>query len=146
MPITVNNFDKFRRDLIAEQRRRLERAAIVVDREAKRLLSVSGTGVAGPGGVVVRAVKRTRKTIYGAFPSSPGEPPRKQTGHLRRSVTREIVSAPNLVARIGTNVRYGRWLELGTSRMQPRPWLVRAFRETLPRVKAILSAPFRWTA
>ena len=145
MPITVNNFDRFRREVHAEQRRRVERAAIVVDRNAKRLLSISGTGVMGALGVV-RAVKATRRKIYGAFPSAPGEPPRKQTGHLRRSVTREVLPGDSPIARVGTNVKYGRWLELGTSRMQPRPWLVRAFREMYPQVKAILSAPFQFRA
>ena len=146
MPITVNNFDRFRRDVHAEQRRRLERAAIVVDRNAKQLLSVAGTGVVGASGQVVRAVRRTRRTIYGAFPSRPGEPPRKQTGQLRRSVTREIVTTPRVVARVGTNVKYGKWLELGTVRILPRPWLVRAFREMLPTVRSILTAPYRWQA
>lgn len=145
MPITVNNFDKFRRDVHAEQKRRLARAAIVVDRHAKELLSVSGTGVRGAGGQIVRAVKRTKKTVYGAFPSSPGQPPRKQTGHLRRSVAWEIVfGGLSLVARVGTNIRYGRWLELGTSKMLPRPWLVRAFREMQGQVRSILTAPFQW--
>jgi len=145
MPITTNNFDRFRRAVHAEQKRRLSRAAIVVDRDAKELLSVAGTGVVGPGGAVVRAVKRTRKTIYGAFPSSPGSPPHKQTGHLRRSVTWELIQGVKMLARVGTNVKYGRWLELGTSRMLPRPWLVRAFRDAMPTVKSILTAPWKWT-
>lgn len=146
MPITVNNFGRFRRDMHAEQKRRLSRAAIVVDRHAKELLSVSGTGVRGAGGQIVRAVKRTKKTIYGAFPSAPGQPPRKQTGHLRRSVAWELVYGVRMVARVGTNIRYGRWLELGTSKMLPRPWLVRAFREMQGQVRSILEARFEWRA
>lgn len=146
MPITVNNFDRFRREMLAEQRRRLERSAIVVDREAKQLLSVAGTGVKNRAGLLVRAVRRTRRTIYGAFPSRPGEPPHKQTGQLRRSVTREIVTIPHVVARVGTNVKYGKWLELGTARILPRPWLVRAFRESMPTVRSILTTPFDWRA
>lgn len=139
--ITVNNFDRYKKALHAEQDKRVSRAAIVVQRHAKQLLSVSGTGVMGPAGGVVRAVKRTRKTIYGAFPSRPGEPPHKQTGRLRASVTWERVRTG--VARVGTNVKYGRLLELFVG---PRPWLVRAFKEKSHEITSILGAPWNWTA
>lgn len=143
--IVVNNFDRYKRDLHAEMDRRVARAAITVQRHAKQLLSVSGTGVWGPtgaGGVqkLVRAVKRTRKTVYGAFPSRPGEPPHKQTGRLRASVTWEKVRAG--LARVGTNVKYGRLLELFVG---PRPWLRRALAEESRDVAMILGAPWKWS-
>jgi len=134
------NGDDFKRQAQAEMVRRLERASIVVERHAKRLISVSGTGVQTKTGVI-RKVKGgpggKGKTVYGAFPSAPGEPPHKQTGHLRRSVTHEVNNT-KLFARIGTNVTYGRFLELGTKRMAPRPWLRRSLSETSAKVKQIL--------
>ena len=84
---------------------------IMTTSKAKELLSVPGTGkVRGQrAGPVVR--------------SRPGEPPRKQTGRLRGSVTYEVDERA-LRARVGTNVMYGRYLELGTRRgLAPRPWL-----------------------
>lgn len=145
MPITANNFDKFRRDVHAEQRRRLELAATVVQRQARQNLNVSGTGVRARTGEIVRAVKRTRKTIYGAFPSALGDSPRKQTGALRMSVTHELVPGAEK-ARVGTNIRsrgfpYGWYHET-----HGRPWLVKALTEQLSRVRSILTAPFVWRA
>ena len=105
----------------------IERAAIVVENRARELLSIAGTG-------------RIEGVEHGPIErSKPGEPPRKQTGRLRASVTREI-SEPDLEARVGTNVDYGRYLELGTKRgVLPRPWLRRALAETQTQINQILS-------
>ena len=46
--------------------------------------------------------------------------PRVQTGRLRASITHEL---DNDSVKIGTNVIYGKYLEFGTSRMPPYPWL-----------------------
>ena len=54
--------------------------------------------------------------------SKPGEYPRKQAGHLRRTITYEVDEA-TATARFGTNLLYGKFLELGTKRMRPRPFL-----------------------
>jgi len=119
--------DEAKKRITTEMERRLTACAIVVSGHAKKLISVAGTG-AGPG----------QKRRYGSDPSKPGEPPRKQTGHLRRSVAWERAG---LVARVGTNVRYGRWLELGTRKMAARPWLRRALAECQAQIQAILSKP-----
>jgi phage gpG-like protein len=112
----------------------LARAAIECARRARELLSVPGTGKQpGSGG------KRGAKKVYNAFPSSPGEPPHKQTGRLRASVQYEV-DTPNLTARVGTNLPYGLYLELGTKRgLAPRPWLRRALDETAAKINSILS-------
>src|SRR4051812_44450187 len=81
----------------------IRRAALAVNRRAKELLSVAGTGrVKG---------KKAGPVTH----SAPGEPPKKQTGRLRASVTYEMDEA-TMKARIGTNVKYGKHLELGTKR------------------------------
>lgn len=94
----------------------------------------------------VMAVKRVcieivRKAKYllsvpGPTPSSPGEPPHKQTGQLRMSVAYEVDERSEPIqARVGTNMIYGMFLELGTRRgISPRPWLRRAAYETQERV------------
>lgn len=106
----------------------ITRAAIVCSRRAKELLSVAGTG----------GVKGSRRA-YGSNPSAPGEPPHKQTGRLRASVTYEV-DAQNLTARVGTNLPYGLFLELGTKAgLAPRPWLRRALAETAARINSILA-------
>jgi hypothetical protein len=87
--------------------------------------------------------KRTPKgrpashTIY-PHPSRPGEPPRKRTGFLQRNVKYEIT--PEGVGRVGVvqNARYGAYLELGTRRVQARPWLLATVRANLDRLRAII--------
>lgn len=118
----------------------LTRAAIVVKREAKRLLIVPGTGRRAKSGRIVRHTGGRHKKIYGAFPSSPGEPPHKQTGRLWASVAYDV-DAVNLVARVGTNVPYGKHLELGTKRgIAPRPWLRPALARVQSQVNSLLSS------
>ena len=58
-------------------------------------------------------------------PSSPGEPPRIDTKKLHDSITTETQQDGNhsIQTRVGTNVDYGRYLELGTRKILPRPWL-----------------------
>jgi HK97 gp10 family phage protein len=51
---------------------------------------------------------------------SPPSHPQVQTGRLRASIIHET-KQDSVV--IGTNVVYGKYLELGTSRMPPYPWL-----------------------
>ena len=66
--------------------------------------------------------KMTKST--GRKPSAPGEPPAVQTGRLRNNIVHQPATAANLIARVGTNVPYGKHLEFGTSRgLAPRPWL-----------------------
>lgn len=53
--------------------------------------------------------------------------PHVRTGRLRSSIThRLIVDSQGVAAEVGTNVFYGRYLELGTDRMHPYPFLVPA--------------------
>lgn len=141
--------DKWKRELRAEARRRNAACAIAVHNRAKTLLSVEGAGARvrnkATGGTEVVQARKGRRTIgaliYRAFPSRPGEPPHKQSGHLLGSVGWELVS--NAVARVGTFLRYGRWLELGTRIMAARPWLRRALREMTPFIQAVWNRPWR---
>ncbi len=112
----------------AELGRRIDAACIAVENHAKELISTEGTG-AGAG-----------RLSYGASPSAPGDPPHVQTGRLRGSIAHE---RDGLVGRVGTNVIYGRFLELGTGRMAARPWLRRALGEMSAVVSAIIGRPMR---
>jgi hypothetical protein len=96
----------------------IERACIVVWRRADTLLSISGSGR-----------EETTKDR-----SRPGEPPRKQTGQLKQSVTYEV-DEKAMEGRVGTNLDYGKYLELGTKRgILPRPWLRRALVESAAEI------------
>jgi hypothetical protein len=107
--------------------RNMTRAAIFVEGVIIRSLSV---------GQPVKRLKSGR--LVGLGPSSPGQPPHVLMGGLRRSVTHKVFKAfGNIVALVGSNMKYARRLELGfigsdsKGRMYnqgPRPYLRPAVR------------------
>jgi HK97 gp10 family phage protein len=92
---------------------------------------------------VVRAERGQKgRLVENAFPSKPGQPPRKQTGQLQGSITYEI-DPVKMTARVGTNLMHGKYLELGTRKMAKRPWLKRAVNEMRGDVLRILRTPMK---
>lgn len=88
------------------------------------LLSRPGTG----------AIYRRGKTVEHRA-SAPGQPPAPDTGELRRRIEIEVVRGPGEVRGIITaNTEYAAALELGTERMQPRPFLSRLARDYRARL------------
>ncbi|KKN45136.1 hypothetical protein LCGC14_0685890 [marine sediment metagenome] len=67
--------------------------------------------------------------------SGPGEPPHRRTGTLSRSITHEVTAA---TARVGTNIKYGKFLETGTSKMAARPYLRPGVYKNQREIKKIL--------
>lgn len=95
--------------------------------------------------IVRKSKEHQGKSIYGAFPSKPGDPPHKQHGRLRASITYDVSddASGHVVGRVGTNLDYGRYLELGTRKMKPRPWLRRSLMESRGEIRAILQRPMK---
>jgi hypothetical protein len=85
---------------------------------------------------VVLVANDAKISLSEAYPpaSSPGEPPHRRTGRLRASVAFEV---DGFVGRVGTNVHYGRILELNRG----RPWLRPALMRNYPKIQAILGSP-----
>ena len=100
--------------------KRVDAAARFVRNEARKILSRDQPTV-----IYGKSAGRSRK---GLDPSRPGEPPKKVTGDLRLSITKEF-DRSTMTAQVGTRFAYGRFLELGTrSRgkgkgLLARPWL-----------------------
>lgn len=118
-------------DSVATQR--MYAAANEVRNETLKTLSGSRTGrtYRVPG----------TQTYYVA--SAPGEPPAVQTGQLRNSIDTNVYSEGRSVkGEVGTKLMKGLWLEKGTSKIKPRPWLEPSFDKSLERVREILSR--RW--
>lgn len=109
-----DNFEQYLKGVVAEK---IERACIVVKNEAK--ISIS------------------EPSNHGITPSDPGQQPHKDTGRLRASVSHEVDKA-TLTGRVGTNVDYGKFLELGTVKMAARPWLRPALEKMRSTVIKIL--------
>lgn len=107
----------------AEVGRRVDAAARVLRDRAKELVSRDQ-----PVRIYGKAAGRSRT---GLDPSKPGEPPKKVTGWLRTNIRKEF-SRALVEARVGVGVAvpYGKYLELGTRTMEPRPWLSRAVYES----------------
>jgi hypothetical protein len=83
---------------------------------------------------------KAQKTVYNFTHSRPGNPPYKQTGQYRRSIAYEVV---NLVGRVGTNMPLGKWLELGTRHMAPRPHILANFLKHKQAITAIIQATIK---
>ena len=89
-------------------------------------------------------LERYIKKSFGKSPSSPGEPPGVDTGRLRASITYEIEQILfSITGKIGTNVKYARYLELGTKDMQPRPYLRAAIERNKAEIIKILTTPIK---
>ncbi len=109
---------------------RMARAMLAVLREVKTLLNVGGG--------------------KGHEPSTPPEPPHKQTGQLYRSIASsvEVVGFLEIVGRVGTNHPGARRLEFGfkgsdalgrTINQMPRPFLRPGLQNAKGPVKAELA-------
>lgn len=119
----------------AATRGAVAKAAHLIERRAKELLSVSGRGDQGRD-------SKGRFTSRGGSPSAPGEPPHLQSGTLRRSVT---VDGPTpemfggyrgWKAQVGPTAVYGRVQELGGQTgwgvLPPRPYMTPAYDDVKP--------------
>lgn len=81
-------------------------------------------GIQGGGGGRVYEKYSPRRTHRA---SAPGAYPATDTGRLASSVRVIMPTAASLSGEVGTEVKYGAWLEFGTSRMAARPWLLPSF-------------------
>lgn len=87
--------------------------------------------------------KRRRGKLAYYTASAPGEPPAVATGRLRNSVTWTLErhdSGPvtEITTRVEPRVKYAGWLEEGTRRMKPRPYLKPTWQRERERVRAYL--------
>lgn len=71
--------------------------------------------------------------------SAPGEPPARPTGDLATSFTYVATSETRYL--VGSELKYGLYLEKGTKHMRPRPYFRRTYDEQRQRIKAVLSRP-----
>jgi len=89
------------------------------------------------------AVKRMgRANGDGRNPSAPGEFPKRVTGNLRRNIN-QVVIRRNMVAQVGTNVKYGRHLQQGAPkiRLDARPWVTLTNNLTRSKILRIMKRP-----
>ena len=124
---------------------RLRLSALLIKEQVRHIIRKQGRTESG---YVKGSGKRARDSITGAsarrigtFRSQPGEPPRKQTGRLRRSI-RTGVQKQKLEAFCGTDVPYAKDLEFGRGtvpKMAPRPFLKRSLYHSTEAIRAIFA-------
>jgi hypothetical protein len=151
--------------LKAEMRKRITVCALAVQNHAKKLIGLEGAASAiKPLSYWYGGRKRNvrkKGLVYGATVSRPGEPPRKQFGRLQSSVAHEVQDTVTQgpAGRVGTNLPYGRYLELGAKATRhsawgrptrpyawtllARPWLRRSLKEMEAFIKVVMARP--WT-
>jgi len=76
-------------------------------------------------------IKGKRKKAREHRASAPGQPPAVDTGRLWSSITADFRD-DGLTGEVGPTVFYGKYLELGTSRMAPRPFMEPALEQNEP--------------
>lgn len=86
---------------------------------------------------MVNETKRTLNETRYPPASVPGASPAIRTGLLKNSIAWRL-DETELVAYVGTTVVYGKMLELGTSTMQPRPFLVPTFERESGNIAKII--------
>jgi len=66
----------------------------------------------------------SRVNAGGTHPSYPNEPPKRISGELQKSIKGEVKSDANaIIGILKAEEDYAVYLEFGTSKMQPRPFL-----------------------
>ena len=122
------------------------KACLLVERDAKQLMTDSpATGRVYWEGAHHSIEHRA---------SAPGEPPAVDTGLLRASVTHAIEESFAMFAgegnviigatgRVGTHELVGLWMETGTSKMAPRPWLTVALNINKQNIRDIFAGDVR---
>ena len=107
-----------------------------------------GKAVMAGGFVLETAVKISMSAsshsgiVYGGHRASKeGETPAVDTGILVNSINTELVSsdATSAWAQVGTGVEYAEFLEFGTSRMGPRPFMRPGFDNNEAKIKSVIS-------
>jgi hypothetical protein len=116
----------------------MEKSVVLVEENAKKIM--------GTGATSGKKSRRSGKGKSRKFhrPSAPGEPPAIDIGILKSSVAHKIEKKETSIngfvgsdidhirkrAGAGTDVQYGFYLEVGTVKMQARPWLRPALRQS----------------
>lgn len=92
-----------------------------------------------------RKLTRGQRAARKYTASAPGEPPAVRLGKLRDSLAYRVIADAahpmQLMGEVGSPLQYAPYLELGTQRMAPRPYLGRTYERERRRIQRILGEP-----
>lgn len=150
------SIDDFRKQIDAAKKRFAEKAELVSDNKVQAVtnacLMIEGTAK--------RLMKNTRRNMDVTYwrgknrdiahhPSFPDGAPAPDTGTLMRSITHDVkvfTTFKTVTGRVGSvinNPPYPAYLEHGTSRMAPRPWLRPALDQNAVKIGAMFRKVFQ---
>ena len=119
----------FDRQLL-EFQRALERQAKQAQADSKRFVTMSCAEIERTAKTIMKESPTNPAVSYGKkghHPSYEGNPPAPDTGALMRSITHSVTASGNqIVGEVGSIIHdsdYPKYLEYGTSKMKPRPFL-----------------------
>ena len=115
---------------ITDFTRAIENQVKKAEADSKKFVTMSCAEVERTAKTIMRDSPTNPDVSYGKkghHPSYAGNPPAPDTGTLMRSITHEVsVKGNEVVGEVGSIINYSnypRYLEYGTSKMKPRPWL-----------------------
>ncbi len=125
----MKQFDTLDKEMKTAPIAAVQEATFLIHETAVRSIQDNGSGIPQ-----ARYSRSGTKRIVLA--SHPGDPPNTDTGRLVQSIKFDFLNG-GLIGRVGTNLKYGAWLEFGTKIMAARPWLSAAVRETSKEIGRI---------
>lgn len=109
---------------------RLETQAKKAESDSRKFVTLSCVEIERTAKSIMRDTVTNPDVTYGKkkhHPSVAGNPPAPDTGTLMRSITHSVdIENGEVVGSVGSiieNENYPKYLEYGTSKMKPRPWL-----------------------
>lgn len=84
----------------------------------------------------ITAESRAKEEVTSVVYDTPPSPNYVRTGNLRNRITHEVLMNENAVV-IGERLEYAPYVELGTSKMKPRPFLRPAIENHVDEYKAL---------
>jgi HK97 gp10 family phage protein len=106
----IKYINTLKTDSLKEIRLAVVKSTLDIHRESIKIISKNEGGT--------QAVRRGKNVTV----SDPFEPPHTDTGKLRQSIKFDMATNGES-GRVGSNLKYAAWLEFGTEKMAPRPWL-----------------------
>ena len=115
---------------LADFQRMLEKQAKQAAADSRKFVTMASAEVERTAKTIMRDSPTNPDVSYGRkhhHPSYAGNPPAPDTGTLMRSITHSVtVKGNEVIGEVGSLIHdsdYPRFLEYGTSKMKPRPWL-----------------------
>ncbi len=124
MSVTVTGTDELKRKMLmlGSQMQEAATEGVFVTAHEVRASAIMSIQEQSPGQVVTRS--RQGGGTYPHVAASEGQAPNTDTGALVASIA--VEKSGDTEYEIGTNLDYGEFLEMGTVKMRPRPWLIPA--------------------